>query len=117
MFKFEVKQTSVSMNHGYLAIVGCPVFKIILSIFNFNINGTYEELSANTSAILLDTGYANVKNTGEAIIITLKLKQTVLQPNETYIINIVNKVPRKLDGMNGITSLTWGGLIINIETP
>ncbi|MCE4622107.1 MAG: hypothetical protein F7B19_02175 [Desulfurococcales archaeon] len=117
MFKFEVKQTNASMNHGYLSIVGGPVFKIILSIFNFNINGAYEELSANTSKILLNTGYVNVKNTGEAVIITLKLQQTVLQPNETYIINIVNKVPRELDGVHGITSLTWGGLIITIETP
>lgn len=72
MFKFEVKQTNASMNHGYLSIVGCPVFKIILSIFNFNLNGMYEELSANTSRILSDTGYINVKYTGEAIIITLK---------------------------------------------
>lgn len=116
MFKFEVKKTSASINYGYQAIIGNPVFYVVKAIFDYIATGPYEKLATKIMGLLLDTGYINVRYTGSGALISLKIKQSQVPPNETYIINVMNKVPRSLDHVNGVDTLTWGGLIIEIGT-
>ena len=116
IFIFNINNTNASANMNYEAILGSPVFEFIANIFEGSSGGAFESLAMNIAGKLLDTGYINANFSGGGALITIDLEQCS-KPNETYIITILNRVPTKLNNINGISTMTWGGLEITITTP
>ncbi len=113
IYDFKLTKTSSQLNYGYNAIVGNPVFKFILTIYDYAATRPYEKLAVDLAEVLLNTGYINVNFAGATTVISLHLIEGE-EPEEYYSISIYNLVPRDLNNVQGVDSLSWGRVVFSL---
>lgn len=116
MFEFKVRRVSSSVNLGYQAVIGNPVFSIIKAIFGYTTSSPYESLATTLAGSLLNTEYINTRYSGGGAVVKVQILQAN-PPNKTYLITVLNKVPKPINGLNGVSTLSWGGIIVSVSRP
>ncbi|MCE4617501.1 MAG: hypothetical protein F7C32_02835 [Desulfurococcales archaeon] len=114
IYNFEIDSSDSDMTLGYNAIIGNPLLRFMVDVYGNLASSTYAGIAVDTAKATMDTGYISASFQGSATLINLTLYENLVPPTENYTIKIVNTVPRALDGIPNVTSLTWDEVRIYI---
>lgn len=116
IYEYKVQHTSQTINAGYQALIGNPVFKFILALMDYAVDDPYGETLIQIASILLNTGYINANYNAQGSLIQVYIWSNEDPGNTIYDIDIYNAVPKALDGTKGVDWLSWGQLTISVSS-